>query len=136
MEVYPVDFDRRSFRISSGLFAEVQSYLDEMYVEERLQGPDGRRGVQAGERRPQAVLEDPQTSGLSAQQDDDAGVRRGTGTESRGNAGFHRTGGLCALAQQETRHHRGIPKMFYCVCASVGDVMRRDACPRRGIMLE
>ena len=29
-------FDRRPFRISSGLFADVQSYLDEMYVEERL----------------------------------------------------------------------------------------------------
>lgn len=36
MDVYLVVFDRRSFRISSGLFAEVQSYLDEMYVEERL----------------------------------------------------------------------------------------------------
>lgn len=36
MEVYPVGFDRRPFRISSGLFADVQSYLDEMYVEERL----------------------------------------------------------------------------------------------------
>ena len=31
---------------------------------------------------------------------------------------------------------RVVPKMFCCVCASVGDGMRQDACPRRGIMLE
>ena len=31
---------------------------------------------------------------------------------------------------------RVVTKMFCCVCASVGDGMRQDACPRRGIMLE
>jgi len=34
--VYLVVFDRRSFRISSSLFEDVQSYLDENYVDERL----------------------------------------------------------------------------------------------------
>ena len=34
--VYLVVFDRRSFRISSSLFEDVQSYLDETYVDERL----------------------------------------------------------------------------------------------------
>lgn len=36
MEVYLVVFDRKSFKISSSLFDDVQSYLDEMYVEELL----------------------------------------------------------------------------------------------------
>lgn len=36
MEVYLVVFDRKSFRISASLFEDVQSYLDEMYVEELL----------------------------------------------------------------------------------------------------
>lgn len=33
MEVYLVVFDRESFKISDSLFEDVQSYLDEMYVE-------------------------------------------------------------------------------------------------------
>ena len=36
MDVYLVVFDRKSFRISESLFEDVQSYLDEMYVEELL----------------------------------------------------------------------------------------------------
>lgn len=36
MDVYLVVFDRKSFKISSGLFDDVQNYLDEMYVEELL----------------------------------------------------------------------------------------------------
>ena len=34
--VYLVVFDRKSFKISSSLFEDVQSYLDETYVDERL----------------------------------------------------------------------------------------------------
>ena len=36
MEVYLVVFDRKSFKISDSLFDDVQSYIDEMYVDERL----------------------------------------------------------------------------------------------------
>ena len=36
MEVYLVVFDRKAFKISGSLFDEVQSYIDEMYVNERL----------------------------------------------------------------------------------------------------
>ena len=36
LRVYLVVFDRKSFRISSSLFEDVQSYLDETYVDERL----------------------------------------------------------------------------------------------------
>ena len=49
MEVYLVVFDRKSFKIPDSLFEDVQSYLDEMYVEELLDEeyrddfPDRRR---------------------------------------------------------------------------------------------
>ena len=49
MEVYLVVFDLKSFKISDSLFEDVQSYLDEMYVEELLDEeyrddfPDRRR---------------------------------------------------------------------------------------------
>ena len=36
LTVYLVVFDRKSFRISSSLFEDVQTYLDENYVDERL----------------------------------------------------------------------------------------------------
>ena len=36
MDVYLVVYDRKSFKISSSLFDDVQNYLDEMYVEELL----------------------------------------------------------------------------------------------------
>jgi len=49
MEVYLVVFDRKSFKISSSLFDDVQSYLDEMYVEELLD--EEYRGDDRGRRR-------------------------------------------------------------------------------------
>ena len=49
MDVYLVVFDRRSFKISSSLFDDVQSYLDEMYVEELLD--EEYRGDDRGRRR-------------------------------------------------------------------------------------
>ena len=49
MDVYLVVFDRRSFKISSSLFDDVQNYLDEMYVEELLD--EEYRGDDRGRRR-------------------------------------------------------------------------------------
>lgn len=49
MDVYLVVFDRDSFKISSSLFRDVKSYLDEMYVsdalEEEYRGDDRERRV-------------------------------------------------------------------------------------------
>ena len=51
LTVYLVVFDRKSFRISSSLFEDVQSYLDETYVDERLteeyRGDSRRRAKEA-----------------------------------------------------------------------------------------
>ena len=51
LTVYLVVFDRKSFRISSSLFEDVQSYLDETYVDERLteeyRGDSRRRAREA-----------------------------------------------------------------------------------------
>ena len=54
MNVFLVVFDRKSFRISSSLFDDVQNYLDEMYVEELL---DAEYRDDAPNRRQAELLE-------------------------------------------------------------------------------
>lgn len=51
MEIYLVVFDQKAFKISSSLFDDVQSYLDERYIEELLEveyeGDDRDRRLKA-----------------------------------------------------------------------------------------
>ena len=65
MNVFLVVFDRKSFRISSSLFDDVQNYLDEMYVEELL---DAEYRDDAPNRRQAELLESRRIVGSVPQQ--------------------------------------------------------------------
>ena len=135
MTVYLVIFDRSAYQISSRLFADIAAYIDDHYVDahtdfirsqsgrqaetsgrrilrnaadaHRPQRQKGFRDLQAGQRRPQAVLQDPQQPGLPAIQAHGPRLCHRAGTGPDGDTRSHSPRGLCPQPQQQVRRdHR------------------------------
>ena len=90
---------------TSGL-DEALAHLDAGFSETLLKlidrsGKKGRRGLQKGQRRPQAVLENPQQPGLQALQAHGGGLRHRAGAEPAGDPRPHCPRGLCPQPQQQ-----------------------------------